>query len=148
MTYIYQSLSQAEKIRIFQRCQELLLRYNPESEFVVRRSFLSKTPPKTLETLVKLYRNFNGSVLLKEDTLIFFKILDIQKGIEEIYAKYDKPSDGVGNTILIVFATFDSQKTDIKSLIQQELQGEIQKISFSRRGKFKIYDLNRLAEKF
>jgi len=148
MTYVYQSLSKDEKIKIFKKCQELLLKYYPKSEFVVRRSFLSGKRHKTLETLVKLYRDFNGNVIIRDDTLIFFKILNIKDGLKDIYAKYDKPSDDVGNTILVTFAVFLSKMTDIKALIQEELEGQIEKIAFSRNGKFRIYSLDKLAEKF
>jgi len=71
MNSVYQSLSQDEKINIFKRCQELLIRDHPDSEFIIRKSFLT-IRNKSLETLIKLYKEFNGNVYFDQDCLIFY----------------------------------------------------------------------------
>lgn len=148
MNYVYQSLSKDKKINIFQKCQEFLIKNHPNSEFIIRKNLLSQQNKKTLETLLKLYKNFNGNVYLNQDCLVFYKIFDIKNGIDEIYKKYDMPSDENGNLIFVVFAVFDKNKTNISEIIEKELENKIEKISFSREGKFKIYSLAKLAKKF
>lgn len=147
MTYVYQSLNKDEKINIFQKCQEFLVANYPDSEFIVRRSFLSSGRNKTLETLVKIYKDFNGNVYVDDNCLVFYKIFDVS-GIDEIYKKYDNESDANGNTIFVIFATFNVQKSNIYEIIKKELGGEINNISFSRNGKFKIYNLTKFSDRF
>jgi hypothetical protein len=148
MTRLYQSLSKEERVELFVKCQEFLIKNHPKSEFILRRNFLKKLNSPSLQTLMKLYKEFNGSVYAEENCIIFFKIFSIKDGLTEIYKKYDKMSDDQGNTIFIVFAAFDEKKINIYELIRRELMGEISQISFSREGKFKIYPLDKLAKKF
>jgi hypothetical protein len=148
MNHVYQSLNKEEKIRIFEKCQQFLVSNYPDSEFIVRKSFLKNRNNKFLMTLINLYKNFNGNVYVNNDCLIFYKIFDIKDGINEIYKKYDGPSDENGNLIFIVFATFNEGKIDIGRVIEKELENKIEKISFSREGKFKIYNLKKFSLKF
>ena len=147
MNNVYQSLPTQEKIKIFQRCQEILVKNHPTSEFIIRRSLLQSKNNKFIETLVKLYKDFNGNVYSDKDCLVFYKIFDIND-LNDVYKKYDKPSEEEGNSIFIIFATFNKQVTNIQELISRELENKIQKISFSREGKFKVYDLKKFSSKF
>ena len=147
MTSIYQSLSKAEKIKIFQKCQQLLVQYHPDSEFIVRRSLLNGKRTKTIETLIKLYKDFNGSVYLDDNSVIFFKMFNLTDA-QELYKKYELPSEDNADTVFIIFATFNSKMTNIKAIIDTELRGEVKKIAFSREGKFRIHPLAALKAKF
>lgn len=148
MTHVYQSLDKDSKISIFQKCQRYLVKNYPGSEFIISRHYLRSGHNKVLDMMLKLYKEFNGSIYQDDDCLIFYKIFDIKEGVDEIYKKYDKESDENGNTILIIFATFDNKKSNIPQIIATELSKEIQKISFSRNGKFRMYDLSKFSSKF
>jgi len=147
MNQPYQSLSQDQKITVFQRCQELLVKNHPKSEFILRKNFLSSNQ-KTIQTLTKLYKEFNGNIYMERDCLIFYKMFDIKNGIEELQKRYDSASDDNGNLIFITFAIFNSKRMSIRRVIETQLQGQVEKISFSREGEFKIYNLKKLASKF
>lgn len=150
MTHIYQSLPSESRIKIFQQVQAFLIKNYPSSEFIVRRNFLTYGKHKMLETLLKLYKEFNGSIYNSPNCIVFYKIFNVSgegaEGLADIYKKYDKPSDEEGNTVFIVFATYN-EGADIPEILASELQGQIKNIAFSREGKFKIYSLERFIKK-
>lgn len=147
MTHTYQTLQTSDRIKLFKECQRLLIKNHPTSEFIVRRNILSGARTKSLETLIKLYQEFNGKVYIDDNCVVFFKIFDIQDGIEEIYKKYDEISNDEGNTLFIVFSTFVKDDAKIQEIVKKELSSKVKKISFSRNGKFKLYPIDRLISR-
>ena len=100
-----------------------------------------------IETLIKLYMDFNGSVYVDDNIVVFFKMLNADN-LDEIYKKFNQASEDNSNTIFVVFAVFNKKKANVRQIIDQELNGEAKKIAFSREGKFKIYSLSAIRAKF
>ena len=69
------TLSDEEKIDIFQKNQELLIKYRPESEFVIRN--IKNIKNKVIQYYINTIKNYKGKVVRHPEFLIFFHIMQI-----------------------------------------------------------------------
>ena len=83
----FNTLSNEEKIDLFQKNQELLIKYRPESEFVIRD--IKNIKNKVIQYYIKIIKNYKGKVAIHPEFLLFFQIMQINdfEDLSEFAAK-------------------------------------------------------------
>ena len=71
----FSTLSNEEKIDLFQKNQDLLIKYHPKSEFVIRD--IRDVGRKILQYYFDLIRKYKGKAAVHKDFLLFFHIMQI-----------------------------------------------------------------------
>jgi len=71
----FNKLSNEEKIDLFQRNQDLLIKYQPESEFVIRSTKDIKN--RVVQYYFNMIKNYKGKVAIHPEFVLFFHIMQI-----------------------------------------------------------------------
>ena len=71
----FSSLSDEQKINLFQKNQDLLIKYQPKSEFVIRNTEDIKS--KVLQYYLNVIKNYKGKVVIQPEYMLFFHIMQI-----------------------------------------------------------------------
>ena len=72
----FSSLSDEQKINLFQKNQDLLIKYQPQSEFVIRNTEDIKS--KVLQYYLNVIKNYKGKVVIQPEYMLFFHIMQIE----------------------------------------------------------------------
>lgn len=93
----FSTLSNEEKIDLFQKNQELLIKYKPESEFIIRD--IKNVKNKVIQYYIKIIKNYKGKAAIHPEFLLLFQIMQINdfEDLSEFAAKRaisDFPENG------------------------------------------------------
>lgn len=134
----FAKLTKAEKIEFFVKCQELLLKYHPNSEYTFNDSNLKVK----LEHIKDLAIKYKGFCHTSENVCLFYnkiKVTDINNPIAALKDNmYQEPKEDY-NAMSIDFVAFRKLE-DCLDFCKSNYDPKIRYIMFIRNGKPKIYE--------
>ncbi len=137
MTVLFSSLTKEEKIDFFVKCQELLIKYHPNSPFIIRENGLSNTLD-AFENNIKKYQGFSYAdehICVLWNKIFVTDPTNLNRVITE--NAYMPPKEKF-NGVSIDFAVFNSM-IHCQNFIKDNDDESIKYILFIREGKPKIY---------
>jgi len=140
----FSTLSDEEKIDIFQKNQELLIKYRPESEFVIRN--IKNIKNKVIQYYINIIKNYKGKVAIHPEFLLLFQIMQINdfEDVSEFAAKReisDFPENGN-----CLFVEYISGKINLGNLVGFEgffKDKNIKKISYFKHENIKSVEFSK-----
>ena len=139
MNTLFQSILLGEKIDFFIKCQELMLKYHPDSQFIVREKALPKTLEAFSDNIIKYkgycYKDDNICVLWNK--IIVSDSKNVNRAVKE--NAYKPPQDNF-NGVSIDFAVF-RKISDCFLFIKNNYEPQMKYVLFIREGKPKLYPI-------
>jgi len=142
--YQFNKIAQEDKIEFFLRCQDILIKYHPNSPYVVRENNLEKT----IEGLCSNINKYNGYYYSDENICVLWNHIYVtdpnnptQTLVENAY-KLPHPNY---NGVSIDFAAFRKME-DCLSFIKNNYTPQIEHILFVKEGNPKLYRANQLLK--
>ncbi len=140
----FSTLSNEEKIDLFQKNQELLIKYRPESEFVIRN--IKNIKNKVIQYYINIIKNYKGKVAIHPEFLLLFQIMQINdfEDVSEFAAKReisDFPENGN-----CLFVEYISGKINLGNLVGFEgffKDKNIKKISYFKHENIKSVEFSK-----
>jgi len=139
MSTLFQSLSQEKKVDFFIKCQELMIKYHPESSFIVRE----KSLPKTLEVFQDNIQKYKGYSYTDDNICVLWNKIFVSdnknthRTIKE--NAYKSPHENY-NGVSIDFAVFRKIE-DCYIFIRNNYDSKMEYVLFIREGKPKLYPI-------
>ena len=140
----FANLSNEEKIDLFQKNQDLLIKYKPESEFVIRN--IKNIKNRITQYYFNIIKNYKGKVAIHEDFLLFFHIMEIRDFYD--VSEYSKKrmnsifSDD-GNCLFVEYIVGKASLENLKSLEGYFKDKRVQVISYVKHENIKVVEFNK-----
>ena len=141
---LFGPLSKEEKMAFFQRCQDLLVKNQPNSPYVLKANAQRKN------FFLDMFLKYQGLAYESDNVAILFNKHNCPGGADEIHNRYREklfsPPDSTPNCYSIDFIT-----TRMNSALLEELRPHfndegIKHISFLRGAKLSVFDFQRFKE--
>lgn len=142
---LFQSLSNEEKIQFFSQCQDILIKYHPNSEFLVTKENWLDKKHFALEFINK----YKGYTYYNDRICILFnkvRIEDSRNPIKSLRDHLFKPSVDNYNAYCIDFVAFNKLAHCLE-FVKQEYIPQIEYILFVKNNEVKLYKTDKLVEK-
>lgn len=144
---LFRELSIQERLKICAKCQSLLAKSFPNSEYVVN----SNNKEKGLEFYKKKIDSFNGCVFECDDAVVFYKrgfVRNPHNKDEEFLRLYSSGHEKLGDCIFIDFIAADITEKNYKQLYEFffGMKG-VEYVMASRRGNIVFDNLPNLKAK-
>ena len=130
-------MSVGEQVDFFVHCQQLLVQYHADSEFICRQDNL----PNRLLQIKAWVNKYKGICYQQDNVCVLYNrivVTDPQNAVQSVSAAMYKPPDENYNAIMIDFAAFRDIK-DCVTFVRENYDPRIQYVLFARHGKIKIY---------
>jgi len=133
----FDSLSNTEKIDFFVRCQDLLLKYHPNSPFLFRKD----NAKDRLAFVKPVCEQYKGFAYWDDNVCAIYNKIVVNSEDEAVQAvsfyKY-KPPAVPYNAIIVDFVVFKELK-DCVTLVAQQFNASLKYILFIRHSQVRIY---------
>lgn len=140
----FSTLSNEEKINLFQKNQNLLIKYKPESEFVIRNIESSKS--RIVRYYLDIIKNYKGKVAIHQEFLLFFHIMQIND-FEDVSEFATKRQSGdfseSGNCLFVEYIVGDVNLVNFKDLEDYFKDKSIEMISYVKHEQVKSVDFKK-----
>jgi len=142
MPVLFQSLSQEVKVDFFVKCQELMLKYHPVSNFIIRENTLGAA----LDAFQQNVENYKGYIHFDDNICILWNKIFVSDftNVNLVVTEnaYKEPNLNF-NSVSIDFSVF-RQMQDCLKFIKENYTPEIKYILFIREGTPKLYEADKL----
>lgn len=133
----FQDMSVRDKIDFFVKCQDLMVKHHPNSDFVIRQNNI-ESRIKHAKNLIEKYQ---GLCYMDDSVCILFNKINVDSPdhpIPALRANMMKPPVEHYNAVSIDFVVFKNIK-DCASFCQQNYDPRIEYVLYIKGGKPKIY---------
>jgi hypothetical protein len=141
---LFGQLNREEKMVFFQKCQDLLIKNQPDSPYILRTNSQRKN------FFLDLYLKYNGLAYESDNVAILFNKHNCPGGIDEIHARYREklfsPPDESPNCYSIDFVTTKMNNQLLEELNPYFNDEGIEYISFLRGSKLSVFNFQRFKE--
>lgn len=142
---LFQSLAPEDRVAFFVKCQEILIKYHPESPFVFRTAKLKENKL----FFKNFYEKYQGYSYRDENICILFNKIIVKDPRDPVRAvrdgMYKKPAEDY-NAYAIDFVAF-SEMSKCLEFCRTQYEERIQYILFGRNNDIKIYKTEKLLNK-
>lgn len=140
----FNTLSDEEKIDLFQKNQDLLIKYKPESEFVIRN--IKNIKSRVVQYYMNIIKSYKGKVAIHEDFILFFHIMQINDfhDTSEYAAKRsagDFSDDG--NCLFVEYIVGKASLENLKSLEDYFKDKNVKVISYVKHENIKVVEFDK-----
>lgn len=139
----FQKLTQEEKVEFFIRCQELLIKHHPHSEFL----FTEENYENRKQYALDFIKKYKGFVYWDDDVCILFnkvRVNDVKNPIKVIRDHlYQEPRELDYNAISVDFVVF-RQLQDCIGFCRAQYNPQILYVLFVRHNEVKLHETKKL----
>lgn len=142
---LFTELRKAEKVDFFKGCQELLIKYHPNSEFIIRENNLNQR----LQYAIDFCNRYKGYTYASDSVKVLFnkiKLTDPNNPIQAIKEHAYKEPRSDYNAVSIDFVVFRAIN-DCLEFCKENYDPRIEFIVFVKNGKPKLYRADNLLSK-
>jgi ADP-glucose pyrophosphorylase len=140
-------LSNEEKIDLFQKNQDLLIKYKPESEFVIRN--IENVKNKVVQYYFNAIKNYKGKVAIHPEFMLFFHIMQIND-FNDVSEFSDKKQKGEfsesGNCLFVEYIVGKASLANLKGLEDYFKDKVVKKISYVKHEQVKSVDFKKYKQ--
>lgn len=140
-------LSHEEKIDIFQKNQDLLIKYKPDSEFVIRN--IENVKNKVVQYYFNAIKNYKGKVAIHPEFILFFHIMQINdfNDISEFSGKKQKGEFSEnGNCLFVEYIVGKASLANLKGLEDYFKDKSVKMISYVKHEQVKSVEFKKYKE--
>ena len=138
---LFQSLSHEEKVDFFVKCQELLIEYHPDSQFIFREGEVEER----LLFFNDFRKKYQGFAYSNDSMCLLFNkiyIRDANNIITDVKSKMFQPPDEGFNCYMIDWVVFKDLK-DIGEFVLKEGCPQVKWVAWAKNQDIKIYEVNK-----
>ena len=140
----FNTLSDEEKIDLFQKNQDLLIKHKPESEFVIRN--IKNIKSKVVQYYFDIIKNYKGKVAIHPDFVLFFHIMQINDFHDASeYATKRAAGDFSedGNCLFVEYIVGKASLENLKSLEDYFKDKNVKVISYVKHENIKVVEFDK-----
>lgn len=142
---LFQELADEQKVDFFIKCQEILVNYHPDSEFICRENDINTKK----HFFKEFYHQYKGYTYNNENVCLLFNRVFIKDRYDPVKVIKDhiyQPPQEEYNAISIDFVAFNKLEHCLE-FCKNQYDEKIKYILFVKNNEVKIYETKKLLEK-